>query len=330
MLNRVCKLMALAVLAATASVAAGAQSISTVIPFTAPTHGISVDPVRNIIYVVAPQPGGQTVNLAVINGSTNTVTTTIPLTVGASFPAVDYLANRIYVTGCDTQIHPAPCIVTVIDGNTDTVVTTIPVTTTAGRGLTGITVNPLSGLVYVANASDDVIDIINGRRAKLLNSISLNGNRPRAIALNPILNLLYVPYGTSQTAVVDAWTKQILTTTTFGTSTAGAAVNVFTGNVFVTDDEVNGPSLTGVLNVTGTPVTSVTVGDEPLGVDVDPFTNLAFVADPLDQEIFVINGSNNTLQTTVVGVPADYVAVNPTTQLVYASGQIGVTVLTEK
>jgi DNA-binding beta-propeller fold protein YncE len=327
MLNRVNKLMALALLAGVVSVA-GAQSISTTIPFTAPTHGISVDPVRNTIYVVAPQPGGKTVNLAVIDGSTNTVTTTIPLTVGASYPAVDYLANRIYVTGCNTHVHPTPCIVTVIDGNTDTIVATIPVTTTAGRGLTGITVNPLNGLVYVANASDDVINVINGRKAELRSSISLNGNHPRAIALNPIFNLLYVPYGNNQTAVVDAWTKQILTTTTFGDSTVGAAVDVLTGQVFVTDQEA-GQSQTGVLGANGKLVTSITVGDEPLGVDVDPFTSLVFVAAAGADQVDVINSSNNTLQATVTGVTASYVAVNPVTQMVYVSGTVGVTVLSE-
>jgi DNA-binding beta-propeller fold protein YncE len=321
--------MALTALAATASAVAGAQAILTVIPFTAPTQGISVDPVRNKIYVVAPDPTGLIFNLAVIDGSTNTVTSTIPLTSGASYPAVDYLANRIYVTGCNGQVTPADCIVTVIDGNTDRVVTTIPISTTLGGGLTGITVNPLSGLVYVANADDNVIDVINGRKAKLVSSISLNGNSPSAIAMNPILNLLYVPYGTNQTAVVDAWTKRIVTTTTFGTSTVGAAVNVVTGSVFVTDQEFSGPSLTGVLSANGHLVTSVTVGDNSVGVDVDPFTDLAFVASPLLEKIDVIKGSNNTLQATVSGVQGQYVAVNPATRMVYASGQIGVTVLSE-
>ena len=331
MLNHVCRLMAMSALVATASVVAGAQTISTVIPFPAPTAGISVDPVRNTIYVVAPDPTGTIFNLAVIDGSSNTVTSSIPLPSGASFPAVDYLANRIYVAGCNTLVTPTACSVTVIDGNKDSVVTTIPVTTTRGGGLTGITVNPLCGLVYVANANDNVINIINGRQAKLAGTISLNGNTPSGIALNPILNLLYVPYGTNQTAVVNAWTKQILTTTTFGNTTVGAAVNVLTGNVFVADQEFNGSSLTGVLGATGRLATSVPVGAFPTGLDVDPFTNLTFIASQLSSEVTVIDGSSNTVLATVHGVQqAQYVAVNPATELVYASGQNGVTVLTEQ
>ena len=290
---------------------------------------IAADPVRNKVYVVAPQPGGLTVSLAVIDGSTNTVTATIPLTTGAYYPAVNYFTNRIYVTGCNNQVSPTACTVTVVDGNSDTVVTTIPVTSTLGRGLTGITVNPLTGLVYVANASDKKISIIDGWRNKLVGSISLNGNTPTAIALNPVLNLLYVPYGTSQIGVVNAWTSSIVTTTTFGSDTVGAAANPFTGKVFITDREISSTSATGVLTANGKVAATVTVGDDPLGVDVDPITNLAFVASTAEDQIDVINGSNNTLTTTVTGVPARYVAVNIGTQTVYVSGTVGVTVLSE-
>lgn len=329
MLNHVCKLMALAAVAATTSVVAGAQTISTVIPFQAPTNGISVDPVRNKIYVVAPDITDTIFNLAVIDGTSNTVTKNIPLPSGASFPAVDYLSNRIYVAGCNFQVTPTACTVTIVDGNKDSVVTTIPVSTTLGGGLTGIVVNPLDGLVYVANANDNVIDIINGRKGTVVDTISLGANSPSAIALNPILNLLYVPYGTNQTAVVNATTKQILKTITFGSSNINAAVNVLTGNVFVADQELNG-SLTGVFGAIGKPVANISVAAFPTGVDVDSFTNLTFVASPVSEQVAVIDGSNNTLKATVSNVQAQYVAVNLATELVYTSGQNGVTVLTEK
>ncbi len=329
MLNHVFRFMALATLAAATSVV-GAQTISTVIPFSTATNGISVDPVRNKIYVVASDPTDTVFNLAVIDGTSNTVAMNIPLPSGASLPTVDYLSNRIYVAGCNSLVAPTDCTVTVIDGNKDSVVTTIPISTTRGGGLTGITVNPLTGLVYVANANDNVIDIINGRLSKVIDSINLNGNSPSSVALNPVLNLLYVPYGTNQTAVVNASTKQIVTTNTFGSSTVGATVNLLTGNVFVADQEFNGSSLVGVLGPLGRNVTNIPVSAFPTGVDVDSFTNLIFVASPLTGQIAVINGSNNTLQATVSNVQAQYIAVNLVTQMVYASGQNGVTVLTEK
>ena len=179
MLNLWNKVAAVAVLTAALPSVLAAQAISTVIPFEAPTAGISVDPIRDLVYVVAPQPDGVTVNLSVISGTTNGVTKTIPLTSGAYFPAVDYLSNKIYVAGCNYQVQPAACSVTVVNGKSNTVTATIPITTTPGEGLTGIAVNPLNGVVYVANASDNVIDVINGWENKLLAKITLNGNSPR-------------------------------------------------------------------------------------------------------------------------------------------------------
>jgi DNA-binding beta-propeller fold protein YncE len=75
---------------------------------------------------------------------------------------------------------------------------------------------------------------------------------------------------------------------------------------------------------------SVTVGDGPLGVDVDPVTNLAFVVSTDQNRIYVIDGSNNTLKTVVDSVPGLYVAANPGTQTVYVSGINGVTVINEE
>jgi DNA-binding beta-propeller fold protein YncE len=118
-------------------------------------------------------------------------------------------------------------------------------------------------------------------------------------------------------------------TVTFGSNTVGAAVNPFTGNVYVTDQETNVQSLTGVLTANGTVTASVPVGDGPLGVDVDPFTNLAFVVSTDQNQVDVINGATNAVTATVSGVPGQYVAVNIGTHVVYVSGTNGVTVLSE-
>jgi DNA-binding beta-propeller fold protein YncE len=329
MRNQFCKFLTMGVLTAVVSAAASAQSIKTQIAIPGATLGIAANPVTNRIYVAAPT-GGTTDNLAVIDGNADVLLENIAVPSGAEFVAVDYFANRIYVAGCNFNADPTPCTVTAVNGATNSVLSTIQVTTTPGLGLTGVVADPLDGRVYVANASDNVINIIDGFKAKLLPStISLDGNSPAAIAINPFLGRLYVPYGTNQTAVICLLKKEILSTTDFGSSTVGAAVNFVTGKVYVTDQEL-GPSATGVLNANGTLQTSVPVGDAPLGVDVDPVTNLVFVVSTALDNVEVINGSTNTVTATVGGVPAFYVAVNFVSEKVYASGINGVTVLTEK
>jgi DNA-binding beta-propeller fold protein YncE len=333
MQNPFLKCVAMAALSAGFSLTASAQTITTTIPFNNATLGIAADPVRNKIYVVEPSNGtASTDSLAVIDGSTDTVAASISVPSGALFVTVDYLANRVYVAGCDFTQDPTPCTVTEINGKTNAVVASLLVTTTPGFGIAGIVANPLTHLVYVANGSDNVINII--RRCeegalKLVGSISTGVNIPAAIAINPFLNRLYVPYGSDAVGIISASKKTIIGTTVFGSNTVGAAVNLVTGHVFVTDDET-GPSMTGVLNSKGAVLGSVTVDDSPLGVDVDPVTNLAFVASSALDSVDVIDGSTNTVQTVVNGVPASYVAVNFATTKVYVSGRTGVTVMTEK
>jgi DNA-binding beta-propeller fold protein YncE len=329
MKNQICKMLTVAVLSASLSLIAGAQTVKTTIGFNFPTQGIAVDSRRDLVYVVAPTDGtASTDNLAVIDGNQDVLLKNIAVPEGAAFVAVNELTHRIFVAGTNTTVTPSLSTVTVIDGSTDTVIRTIDVTTTAGAGLTGIVVNPEDELVYVANASDKVIDVIHGGKLVKHCKIGLNGNSPAAIAINPRTNRLYVPFGNSQIAVVDTLTKHILTTPTFGSYTEGVAVNVFSGDVFVTDNSY--PGQVGILSRHDKLLASPRVGDFPLGVDVDPITNLAFVADNGIDSVSVIDGSTNTVTATLSGIPASYVAVNHSSEKVYVSGRDGVVVLTEK
>ena len=329
MQNQMTKLFSMAMLTASVSVAAQGQTIKTSIDFPNTATGITVNPLTNKVYAISPTVSDPTDSLAVIDGKADVLLTSISVPLGASATTVNYLTNLVYVAGCDYSQTPAPCTVTVINGKTNAIKSTIAVTSTPGLGLTGITVNPITGTVYVANASDNVIDIIGCGSTKVTGTIGLNGNFPFAVAINPFLNRLYVPFGTNQTAVIDAGKKKILSLTNFGSTTADAAVNLKTGNVFVTDQEA-GPSQTGVFDKNGKVLASVTVDDAPLGVDVDPFTDLIFVASTSLDDVTVIDGSTNTVKAVVTSVPATFVAVNPVTEKVYVSGRNGVTVLTEK
>ena len=79
----------------------------------------------------------------------------------------------------------------------------------------------------------------------------------------------------------------------------------------------------------GEEIASLVVSDGPLGVDIDPITDLAFVACLQANDVVVINGSAKTVKATVSGIlGASYVAVNIATQKLYVTGLRGVTVLT--
>jgi YVTN family beta-propeller protein len=88
--------------------------------------------------------------VSVINGLTNTITSTIPVGSGPCRIAENSLTNTIYVTNCLDNT------VSVINGSTNVVAATIPVSTRP----TGIAVNPTANLIYVEGGQS--LTMING------------------------------------------------------------------------------------------------------------------------------------------------------------------------
>ena len=322
-------LCTLAVAALAISGTAFAQTVKTTINFAQPTAGVVADPLNDRVYVVAPSFGGATDDLAIINGKTNTIIGNVSIPVGAYLAAVNYFSGKVYVATCNSDADPVNCSVTVVNTFKKNAVTTIPITTTQGDGLLGIAVDVITDKIYVSNASDNVINIIDGNCDQLVGTLPISGGEPVGLAVNPFLHTLYVPLNDSSVDVFDTKAKSLISTTTVGGTDSFAAVNLATGNVYVTDAEA-GPSTTAVLNSAGTVQTTVPVGDSPYGLDVDPFTNLIFVASTALNNVTVINGKTNAVQTTLSNVPATFVSVNYFSHLVYVSGANGITVLTEK
>jgi len=331
MLKLAPKLFAAAILTAAISLSAKAQSITAhVILPNFNTGAIVANPVTNLIYAVS-NSGSATVGdtVSVIDGKSDTVVANISVPVGAYYPAVDVLTNRIYVASCNNFLNPSPCFVTVIDGKKNTVIANIPVTTILNGFLAGITVNPITCTVYVSDQTNQDIAVIDAHTNTVTGTISLSGSNPWGLTINPFNNELYVTLGTSQIDIINTKTENVVEASTGeGTKGFNTAVDLVTGHVFVTNTQF-GPSTTAVLDQTGKLLAQVPVGQAAYGVDVDPVTNLAFVADGNDNNTSVIDGKTNTLKITVTGTGASFLSVNPVTRKVYAAGNGMVTVFTE-
>ena len=309
--------------------AATAQTIKTQINFPQPIAGVAVNPVTNLIYVVQPSFGGTTDTLTVVSGSTDQIVKNISVPVGAYLPAVNLVTNTVYVASCNTFSSAPSCFVTVVDGRTNRVLKKIPVTTNEGDGLLGIAVDYLANKVYVSNATDGVIDIIDGSTSTITVTLGVSGGEPIGLAVNPFNHRLYVPLGDSGVDIFDTKQRLLLSTTAVGSADSFASVNVVTGNVYVTD-AVTGPSTIAVLNSSGTLTTTVPVGDTPYGLDVDPLTNRVFVSSTALDTVTVVDGKTNTATAALPNVPSAFVAVNLVSEKVYVSGGNSLTVLTEQ
>ena len=346
MLSRFAISSAIAAIAVSLCAAASAQSVKTTIPLSGLPEGLAVNYVTNRIYVAIPSFGGPTDSLAVIDGKSDTVIDTISIPPIGYQVAVDPRRSRVYVGGCyQDDSGGNHCQVAVVDARKNKVTATIPVTTTAGNGIQGLAVNFRTGTLYVANASDNVIDVIRCKDRDgdidedkgenrcedkgVSSTISLSDQSPQGIAVDSFSHKLYVALSTNLVDVINTRKNTVTETITVGETNANVAVNLVTGDVFVTNGII-GLSTLGVLSKDGTVLANVPVGDTPFGVDVDPFTNLAFVTNTLDGTVSVVDGKTNATVATLP-VSGNFVGANPLTAKVYVANQANsITVISEK
>ena len=136
--------------------------------------GLAVDTSTN--QIAATVNGNQ---LAVINGSTNTITRIKVGTFNANV-AVDSLTGRAYVTN-ETF---APSTVGVVDLATSTVMANVP----TGNNPFGVCVDPKSDLIFVTNKGDGTVAVVDGKTNTKTGSVTVPSN---FIDVNPVTKLLY-------------------------------------------------------------------------------------------------------------------------------------------
>jgi YVTN family beta-propeller protein len=240
--------------------------------------GIAANPNTNKIYV------GQfiTPSVAVIDGNTDTVSTTIPISSGQpTGVAVNPVTNRVYVANQDVRT------VTVIDGATDTVLTTI---TGVGTCPWGIGVNTTTNEIYVTDnggIGTPQVNVIDGNTNTVTHSINL-GERVGFVAVNSVTNKVYATLFTSgQVAVIDGATYTWTTTITGFSAAYGIAVDSSRNQVLVSS---YGNSTAKLVNgATNTIMDSIGVGAGPYGMACNPSTGKAYVPNSSTQNLSVLH-----------------------------------------
>lgn len=318
-----------AALAIGACSTAYAQSVKGTVTLASEPQGLAVNYLTNLIYVALPAVSGTTDSLAIVNGQSDTVIKTVTIPKVGHVVAVDIVANVVYVGGSFVDANGVKqSQVAVLNGWTNTVERTIQVSTTAGGGIQGIAVDPVTGNVYVVDASDSAIAVIHRGGTAVNNEIALGGT-PSSISVNPLNRQVYVTQTNGTVDIIDAATQAVTGSSTVGSASAGIAANWVTGDVFVAINTF-GPSSVAVLDKSGNNLANVAVGETPYGVDVDFITNLAFVANLQGGTVSVINGATNTVSATLA-VSGVRVALNPVTEKVYVANQgDSLTVLSER
>ena len=131
-----------------------------------------------------------------------------------------------------------------------------------------------------------------------------------AFAFNPNTNLIYA-VGGSIVSVIDGLSNRILATVNIGNEAECIAVNPATNRVYAGNVVIDG--------FNNSVIAKVGLGG-PKGVAVNPNSNRIYEANSSNNTISVIDGSNNSLLTTVnVGNNPVGIAVNTNTNLIYTA-----------
>ena len=327
MLNNYAKFLVMSLLTVS-TVAVNAQTVRGTITLPGYPEQVAVDPFSNRVYVAIPNFGlfgdGSYDYLTVVDGKKDVVLTNVQIPPSATAVAVDYIRHRVYVGGQDSLTLASE--VSVIDSRTNKLLDTISVTsTTSGTGVLGLAVNLETGTLYAANSSDNEIDVI--RHGGVTARIALTGE-PVAVSVNPFKNTIYASRTDGFVDIISGQTKTVTTSAPFGAVNQGIAVDLGTGNVLVVGNpSTPGAASVGILNPTGTVLSTIAIGNGAVGIDVDPFTHLAFAANTTDDTLSVINDKTGAV-TLTMPVSSLFVAANHQSGKVYVSPIDPVTSLT--
>jgi len=292
-----------------------------------------------LAYVANPMsPGTGSGSLTVIDSDSNSVITTVPLTVTAgacagqpinpAMVAVDSVNNLVYVTG---TLDAASYLV-----SSGTITGALPILgppagfiVTLSGGTTGLSAGMY---LYASGSFIPIVSILNPTQITTNGPASAPSGAYSVYTGTAISTCPVADAGAGYVAVVNPATNAETGSYVVGTNPQGIAVDPALGNVYIANMGDNTVWVCPLGTACATP-TVVPVGAGPMMVAVDPNTHTVYVTDNAGAWISVIQINPNPPFYTVTNHPVGSqpvgVAVNPANDEVYVvnSGSGTVSVL---
>lgn len=215
----------------------------------------------------------------------------------------------------------------VINGATGTTTTTISLgaaaSEPAGAEPLGIAVDSATDTVYVAEfaGNNSNVVVIGGATNTVTTTIKLPAGEPVGVAVDSSTSTVYVAEPTAaELTVIDTATNTVTGTISTGTGTrpADVAVDESANVLWVTNESGTVIAINGSTQAV---ISSISLGaSEPIYLALDPASSTVYAADFKNGDVAVIDTATDTL-TTTIPTPGVYgVAVDSTTDTVYADG----------
>lgn len=187
-----------------------------------------------------------------------------------------------------------------------------------GNSPDAVALNPVTGMVYVTDFSDNNVTVINGASNSPVANITV-GDGPDAIAVNPSSDTIYVANSwDDNVTVINGRTLTNVTTIAVGSMPDAIAIDPSTGNVYVVNSYDSTVSV--INNATNKVIGTFPVGDFPDAIAINPSSGRIYVADGDDNNVTVVNRSGfREIANVTVGDGPDAVAVNPLSGNVYVA-----------
>lgn len=288
---------------------------------------VVVNPTTDTIYVAATQTISQKVVpvVVVINGATNTVTTSVSLpSTQAAYNslAVNPSTNTVYAGYAASASNQQQAGVSEINGATNSITANINLSGTP----TSLVVNPTTNTIFAGESYGAVVAEINGATNQVTTGIVVPYGIV-AMDVDTSSGLLYVLGSLTLTYVNPATPEMTHVTPLVANSNpTDLAVDTATHQIFMTNALMyqNARNTTGTVTVLDDTIVqgfaSIAAGLGPSQVAFNATTNTAYVVNAIDGTLSVINLTTNTDSATITlgQYPGD-VAVNTATNTVYVT-----------
>jgi DNA-binding beta-propeller fold protein YncE len=290
--------------------AAGAGYTASLVQTPAAGPALAVDSATDTIYLATNS------GVIVVNGATNTVTTTISTPALVNAIAVDAATNTIYLAA-SPPIALGP-VIDVISGATNTVTTSISVPS----GITSLAVDSTTNTVYAAEAALAQVTVIDGATNTITTNVGTGtGTRPYRLAVDQSSDTVWAADTNGRLIGIDGATNAISSDIPLaGTQPISLAVNEGTDTIYVGD--FRNDQVIVLDGKTGAVITDIAVGPALYGLDVDQSSGVVYASASLIPAgtTWVINGSTNEIEDSI-GRGSTGVVVDQATGVVYEPAQ---------